>query len=126
MIVLGLLASMGILLDPLRLFTASIISYTANFLIYSILGHLTPFFGRIKPLGWILQKLDMFVMIVPKDIFPFDVYYLLPGYYTIYIPIRFAMTGMLSPSLLLFLIVALTIYILTRYLFLRHLEVWGG
>ncbi len=116
----------GIVVNPLLYLIGFLLVHTAYSFFYTAIGWLAPLTGRIRIFAWILERFDMVVQVIPRELFPWSIYDFLPGKYIFYYPAIFALEGNIGVEYFLAVVLFALFAILAERLARRHIQVWGG
>ncbi len=98
----------------------------ANTFIYFVLGSFVVDIGRVDVLRWVVSKLDVLFVLIPREVVGDLPYLLLPNAYAYYWPARFAATGSLPTFWIVGLLVLFFLALVSERRFIRKIEVFGG
>ena len=116
----------GVVINPLGYLLGYLLTHLAYSLFYTALGWMAPISGRVRIFSWILHRFDMVVQIIPRELFPWGIYDVVPGKYIFYWPAVFALRGEIGAEYFLAVALFLLMAIMAEGVARRHIQVWGG
>ncbi len=117
---------LGVSINILLAILAYPLHALASCLVYFTFGTFVVELGRVRVLLWIVSKVDMLFMLVPKEILGDLPYVLVPSAYIYYWPAMLALRGTLPFFWVLFAFMMFLITIGAEKRLIRKLEVFGG
>lgn len=121
-----LYAYMGIVINPVLGILAFPLHALATTLVYYVLGTFVVDMGRVRIFEWILGKVDLMFMVIPREIIGNGPYLVVPSAYIYYWPAMLALKGSVPPFWFLWAAIMILVAILAERRMIRKIEVFGG